>query len=134
MTFEQAIAAQPLWVQYWLYWLVFGTFILPLTLLIWKQTRLTAVLSLVASLMAGFGVSWLYGRMGYVKLLGLPHILFWTPLVIYLFNQYRKADLPRLPKSIILLVAATIIVSLTFDYVDVARYILGERNTFAGTQ
>jgi hypothetical protein len=134
MTFEQAIAAQPVWVQYWLYWLVFGTFILPLTLLIWKQTRLTAILSVSASLMAGFGVSWIYGRMGYVNLLGLPHILFWTPLVIYLFNQHRKANLPRWPKSIILLVTATIMISLAFDYVDVARYILGERNTFVGTQ
>jgi hypothetical protein len=106
----------------------------PLTLLIWKQTRSTAILSLVASLVAGFGVSWLFGRMGYVKLLGLPHIILWTPLAIYLFIQYRKASLPTWPKSIILVVAITIMVSLAFDYTDVARYILGERNPFASTQ
>jgi hypothetical protein len=37
---------------------------------------------------------WLYDRMGYVKLLGLPHIVVWTPLAIYLVVLLRRDDLP----------------------------------------
>jgi hypothetical protein len=131
MTFEQAIAQQPAWVQYWLYWLVIGTFVLPLALLIWRQTRLAAIATLAASLCGGLGVTWLYGQMGYVKLLGLPHIIFWTPLVIYLVMQHRRGDLPQWPRWILSAVIATILVSLAVDYTDAARYLLGERTPLA---
>ena len=82
MTLSQAIAQQPQWVQYWLYVLIFGIVVLPLSLLIWKQTRLTAIITIAASVLAGLGVSWLFDRLGYVKLLGLPHIILWTPLEV----------------------------------------------------
>ena len=127
MTFEQAIAQQPAWVGYWLYWLLFAAFALPLALFIWRQTRLAAAASLLCSLAGGFGVNWLYGQMGYVKLLGLPHIIFWTPLVVYLISIVRQKDLPAWPQRILFVIIATILVSLAFDYTDVARYVLGER-------
>lgn len=129
MTLAEAIAQQPQWVQYWLYVLIFGIVVLPLSLLIWKQTRLTAIITVAASVIAGLGVSWLYDRLGYVKLLGLPHIILWTPLVIYLFGQIKRQDMPIWPKRILMAVLAVFVVSLVFDYVDVARYVLGERGT-----
>ena len=127
MTFDQAVALQPLWVQYWLKWLLFGAFILPLALLIWRQSRLTAVAAIVAGVASGFATNWLFNNLGYVKLLGLGHIPFWTPLAIYLFYQIRRADMPQWPRRIIMVVLATLTISLAFDYVDVARYLLGER-------
>jgi hypothetical protein len=125
MTLSEAITQQPLWVQYWLYVLVFCILVLPLPLLIWKQTRITAVVIIAASLLAGFGVSWIYDRLGYVKLLGLPHIILWTPLVWYLWRQIKRGDMPVWPRRIIMVVMAVLVVSLAFDYVDVARYLLG---------
>jgi hypothetical protein len=127
MTLSEAIAQQPQWVQYWLYVLLFGILVLPLALLIWKQTRLTAVITIAASVIAGLGVSWIFDRLGYVKLLGLPHIILWTPLVLYLFGQIKREDMPTWPKRIMMVVLAVFVVSLMFDYVDVVRYVLGDR-------
>jgi hypothetical protein len=127
MTLAQSIATQPLWVQYWLYILVFSIVALPIALLIWKQTRLTAVITIAASIIAGLGVSWIYDRLGYVKLLGLPHIILWTPLVWYLWQQTKRVDMPIWPRRIMMVIMAMFVLSLVFDYVDVARYVLGER-------
>jgi hypothetical protein len=124
MTLSEAIATQPLWVQYWLYILVFCIVVLPLTLLIWKQTRVTAVVTIAASVLAGLGVSNIYDHLGYVKLLGLPHIILWTPLVWYLWRQFIRVDMPVRPRRIIMVVMAVLVVSLAFDYVDVVRYLL----------
>ncbi len=126
MTLSQAIALQPTWVQYWLYVLIFSIVVLPLTLLIWKQTRVTAIITIAASFLAGFGVSKIFDHLGYVKLLGLPHIILWTPLVWYLLQQTRREDMPLWPKRIMMVMLAVFITSLAFDYVDVLRYVLGQ--------
>ncbi len=127
MTLEEAIAQQPQWVQIWLNILLLGAFVLPAVLLIWRQTRVAGIVSLIVSATAAYGVVWLYDRMGYVKLLGLPHLFLWTPLVIYLVGQFRRDDLPQIPRVLLGAVIATLLISLAFDFSDVIRYILGER-------
>jgi len=127
MTLQEAIAQQPAWISYWLKWLAFGAFILPLALLIWRQTRIAAVGAIVAGVVGAFATGWLYDQMGYVKLLGLPHIVVWTPLAVYLFILLKRQDVSTWPKRIIVVVLATILISLAFDYTDVARYLVGER-------
>ena len=131
MTFEEAIATQPLWVQIWLNWMLIGAFALPLALLIWRQARVVAVLCLAAGVAGGLTIGWMYEQMGYVKLLGLPHIVVWTPLAIYLFSRIRMEEMPVWPKRIMMVILATITVSLAFDYTDVIRYALGERTPLA---
>ncbi len=127
MTLEEAIAQQPQWVQIWLNILLLGAFVLPAVLLIWRQTRVAGIVSLIVSATAAYGVVWLYDGMGYVKLLGLPHLFLWTPLVIYLVGQFRRDDLPQIPRVLLGAVIATLLISLAFDFSDVIRYILGER-------
>ncbi len=127
MTLEEAIAQQPQWVQIWLNILLLGAFVLPAVLLIWRQTRVAGIVSLIVSATAAYGVVWLYDRMGYVKLLGLPNLFLWTPLVIYLIGQFRRDDLPQIPRVLLGAVIATLLISLAFDFSDVIRYILGER-------
>ena len=127
MTLSQALETQPLWVQYWNYFMVFCIVLVPLSLLIWKQSRLAAVIVVAASLLAGVGVYRIFDALGYVKLLGLPHIIVWTPLVWFLFRQIKRNDMPVWPRRIMLVVMAVFLVSLMFDYVDVLRYVLGER-------
>ena len=102
MTMQEAIAQQPMWIGLWLNWLFFSAFVLPLALLIWRQSRLFSVLTIRAGILGGASVYWLYDQFGYVKLLGLLHVVFWTPLI-------------------------RILVSLTFDYEDVIRYVLVNR-------
>ncbi len=127
MTLEEAFQQQPEWVQIWLNVLLVGAFILPLALLIWRQTRLTAVLCVAAGLAGGLTIDWMYGQLGYVKLLGLPHLIVWTPLAIWLVKQIRREDMPVWPRRAMVVILATIAISLAFDYTDVARYLLGER-------
>ena len=92
MTMQEAIAHQPQWVQLWMNWMMVGAFILPLGLFFWKQTRLAAVLTIISGVLAAIGTSQLYDRLGYVKLLGLPHLFFWTPLAIYFICMLRNSD------------------------------------------
>ncbi len=127
MTFEEAIAQQPLWVQWWLYLMFVGAIVLPIALLFWRKSRIAGAAALVASVVAGFAIGWMYGQLGYVKLLGLPHIILWTPLAIYLFMRMRDPEMPKWPRWIMGAVLATILISLAFDYTDVIRYLLGER-------
>ena len=127
MTFGQAIDLLPLWVRIWLYVFVFGAGVLPLVLLAWRQSRKAALVTLAADGLAAVGVMWLFGQLGYVKLLGLPHIIFWTPLVCFLWREIKREDMPDWPGRILWAVLAVFVVSLAFDYVDVARYVLGER-------
>ena len=69
-----------------------------------------------------------YALFGFTRLLGLGHILFWTPTLIYIvtvrgWKTYHKTLFSRW-----LILAAIIIgISLAFDVVDLLRWILGER-------
>jgi hypothetical protein len=131
MTFQDAVAQQQQWVQLWLNWMLVGIFILPLALLIWRQTRITALVTLAGVLIAGFGTNWIFNQLGYVKMLGLPHVIVWTPLAYYLYLQIKRADMPKWPRWIMMVILATILISLAFDYTDTIRYILGERTPLA---
>ena len=127
MTFADAVAHQPLWVRLWLVWFLFGVLVLPFALLIWKQSRIVVLAAIITDIPAGLGTAWIYQHMGYVKLLGLAHIFFWTPLAVYLYMQLKRSDLPQWPRWIITVVLVTLVISLAFDYTDALRYLLGER-------
>ena len=132
MTFNEAVATHaPAWVAIWINILLIGGMVLPLTLAFWKPTRLTALYSLIASIISVGGIMFLYQQMGYVKLLGLAHIVAWTPLAVHLWLKMRAQDVTRAPRVIIGVVLATITVSLIFDYVDAIRYIAGDRMPLA---
>ena len=133
MTFNEAVALQPAWVQIWLNILLFGVFLLPLSFLFWRQSRLAGIVTLAAAALGAGGVFWLYAQLGYVRLLGLPHILLWTPAAIYLWSQIRRADMPAWPRRLISISLVVIVISLAFDVADVGRWLLGEREALPGT-
>ncbi|KIC49301.1 hypothetical protein [Tateyamaria sp. ANG-S1] len=134
LTLSEAIALQPAWIGIWLNILFFGAFILPISLLIWKATRLAAVITVVGSFASAFLTNLMYEQLGYVKLLGLPHMLFWFPIAYYLIRLRAQDTVPPWPKRIILVVVAVMAISLVFDTVDVMRYALGERTPQAFEQ
>jgi len=128
MTLSEAMTQfGPSWLSIWLPILMLGAFALPLALLIWKSTRVTALICVAASLLGGIGVNYLYVNMGYVKLLGLPHLVVWTPLVIFLWFKINNPAIEKAARVVMSVVLATIVISLAFDYVDVARYVMGDR-------
>ncbi len=66
---------------------------------------------------------------GYSRLLGLVHVVIWTPFAIWLWR--RRGDW-RVRETLggkwVVLLFATMLVSLAFDYSDVVRWLLGERS------
>lgn len=128
MTLNEAMAQYgPAWLSVWLPVLLVGAFVLPLALLIWKSTRMSAVYCIVASVLGGVGVNLLFSNMGYVKLIGLPHIIVWTPLAIYLWMKIKTPSIEKAARIVMSIILTTIVVSLVFDYWDVIRYLLGDR-------
>jgi len=59
--------------------------------------------------------------------LGIVHVILWTPLLVYLVGRARNSEITLFFRLVIWLFVASLAVSLAFDYVDVARYLLGER-------
>ncbi|MCA0927824.1 hypothetical protein [Ruegeria profundi] len=128
--FNLIVAQQPQWIQIWLNILSFGAFLLPISLLIWRQSRVASIITLISSMLAAAGVIFIFNQLGYVRLMGLGHIIPWTPLAFYLWYQQARADMPEPPRRIIRFILLTITISLVFDYADVVRYLLGERAAF----
>lgn len=68
----------------------------------------------------------LYNALGFVRLLGLSHILVWTPLLFMLIRRRRPFAQENLAGRYLYWFMAVIAVSLVFDYIDLVRYILGD--------
>ena len=110
------------WMIVWLYWMSFAIIVTPLVLVFSKATRLDAVIVLLTNIAMLVGMGWVYEQMGYVRLMGIVHVILWTPLFIYLVLRAKNGEMPLLCRLIIWMFAATLAVSLVFDYTDVARY------------
>lgn len=127
MPFEQAAALLPLWVQYWINFIVLVPAISVVIFLFNSQTRRDA---LIVFLLVGAGMAGtllLYMQFGMVRLLGLGHVIFWTAAAVYLWRRLRTNPPPKLFKVVMWVLLATLVAALVFDYLDVIRWILGER-------
>ena len=111
----------------WLYWMSFALIVPPAILLFSKTTRLDAVIITLTNIAMLWGMSWMYDQMGYVRLMGIVHVILWTPLLIYLIRRVRYGDIPMLFRVSMIVFMATIGISLIFDYTDTIRYVMGER-------
>ncbi|MEO8444210.1 MAG: hypothetical protein ABI567_04290 [Gammaproteobacteria bacterium] len=117
------------WMTVWLYWMSFAIIVTPLVLVFSKATRLDAVIVLLTNIAMFVGMAWVYELIGYVRLMGIVHVILWTPLFIYLFRRAKNGEMPLLCRLTIWMFVATLAVSLVFDYTDAARYLLGERDS-----
>jgi len=97
----------------------------------WKDKRLrfgyieaVAILAVLIP-MAAF-MDWLFAQVGFVRLLGLPHILFWSPLAVYLWTRLKHHPHNSMFGIYLRAILATIIISLVIDYTDVARHLMGD--------
>lgn len=127
MNFADALVQQPMWVGLWLNWLVVGAFLLPLVLLAWRQSRVVGIIAVLASVISGVLINLMFLQLGHVKLLGLPHIIVWVPLLIYLNAQQKLPEMPVWPRRIIHVIMFTLVVSLAFDTIATMQYLLGDR-------
>lgn len=118
------IASGPTWVRIWVNFMVL-MFLPAAVFAFYRRQARWLVLVMVLNVIF---MLWLYAQVGYVRLLGLPHVVLWTPLVIAWWKtraQWRVKE--TIIGKWILAVFVTMIISLVFDYADVTRYLLGER-------
>ena len=116
------ILRQPTWLLIWVGWLIIVN-----TACLFFLKRTEARWVLAAWIANGLFMTTLCELNGYNRLLGLSHIVFWTPLVIYLFKRREKFANFGLCARWLWAVILTNILSLVIDYLDVIRYLLGER-------
>jgi hypothetical protein len=117
MTLMEELSKQPPPLSYWLAWMVFMNLILPIAF-VWRQWEARVVIAVF--LANGVFMSALYDQMGYGKHLGLAHVVFWTPLVLWLalrFDAIRARS--ALFAAYVLVLIATDAISLGIDFADV---------------
>ena len=117
------------WIRVWFYWLGFAIVATPIVLAFSRATRRDAVIVLLTNIAVVVSMGWLFRQIGYVRLLGIVHVFLWTPLFIYLFSRAKNGEMMLLFRLVIWVFVATLAVSLAFDYIDVVRYLLGERDS-----
>ena len=116
MGLMQELSNQPAPLSYWLNWMGLMNLLVPIVFI--RRFEARAIIGTV--LLNSVFMSFLYDQMGYGKHLGLAHVVFWTPLVLWLAARF---DIIRsgggiFPIYIVVLVATNTI-SLVIDYFDV---------------
>lgn len=114
-----AILTQPDHLRLWVAWLVVINLAVPLIFIQRAEAWATVV---VFVLSAGL-MSWLFEAYGFSKLLGLAHLVFWPPLLWWLWTRWYGIDSMAL-RLWILALAASNSASLVIDAVNLVRYIL----------
>lgn len=127
---DAIMATQPGWLLAWLAVLTAAN--LGAVLFIAKKTpdgwrlRWEALAIIAAFLLAGTLMDYIYAQAGYVRLLGLAHLIVWPPVWAWIFvhrDDYIETPWFARYVAFYLLVAG---LSLVIDAIDVARYLLGE--------
>ena len=115
------ILNEPFWLKVWIFWMVFLN---SASIFFVRHSEGRWVLAAwLASLVT---MSRLFDEFGYTRILGLAHVLWWSPLVVFLFRRrarFGEGAFGGWARWLALTNAA----SLAVDYVDVARWALGER-------
>lgn len=126
----EAIATEPFWLQAWMFLLVVSN----LSALFFAvrreegrwRIRPEAIAIALSFLAAGAFMGWLYQQVGYVRLLGLAHLLFWGPVWVWVLarrNAIGTSSWFGRYLRVYLVVAG---ISLAIDAVDLVRYLLGD--------
>ncbi|RME43076.1 MAG: hypothetical protein D6795_20015 [Deltaproteobacteria bacterium] len=122
LTFFGHVFEQPVGLILWLFWLA-AVNTLSLVFLRHREGR-WVLAAWVGNILF---MSCLYSIVGYTRLLGLSHVLFWTPLVVFLARRLTHLDPGSRFGRWIVVLLSTNTISLLIDYIDVVRYLLGDR-------
>ena len=127
---NEAIATEPIWLQAWVMVLVVANLGALLFVAGRKEGRWLVrpePIAIVASFIAsGVFMGWLYGQVGYVRLLGLAHLVCWGPVWIWILSRRRAIGTDTLFGKYVHLYLAIAGASLLIDAIDVIRHLLGD--------
>tara|TARA_R110000868_G_scaffold17774_3_gene77588 strand:- start:395 stop:799 length:405 start_codon:yes stop_codon:yes gene_type:complete len=114
-------AALPQWVQLWMNWmgivLALGSLVFTFFKVEARWLLLAFALSIVATFALGMTIGW-------NGLWGSTHLVFWTPVVIYMYRRLPAINSNSIYGVWYLLALATMIISLVFDAKDVVQYLV----------
>lgn len=127
INFISDVLAQPVVVQLWVVWMIGAIFIVPGLLFRYESSRREGQVILASSILLAVLMLLWHSQVGYTRILALPHILIWMPLLVYLYSRRKNLASPSHVGWATTALVLTIVVSLAFDITDVIRYILGER-------
>lgn len=115
------IMAEPAWLQAWVYWMM-AVNTAAVAFLRHREARwvLGVWVGNVITMMV------LYEWVGYVRLLGLSHVIWWTPLLVVLYRERARFAGGDAFGWWARLLMVTIAASLVIDYIDVVRYFMGD--------
>jgi hypothetical protein len=125
-----AIATEPVWLQTWVMVLVVANLAALLFVIGRREGRMLVrpePIAIVASfLAAGAFMNWLYAQVGYVRLLGLAHLVFWGPVWAWILSRRRAIGTDTFFGKYVQLYLVIAGVSLLIDAIDVIRHLLGD--------
>ena len=125
--FDADVQKLPQWVQIWMDIIGFSLMISIVTLLVGKATRMLGLYVLGTIVATVIIMVFMHTQMGMVRLLGIVHVVLWTPMVFILWRRLSTDPPKRIYAMAIILLMVISSAALLFDYYDVARWILGER-------
>lgn len=133
MSFGEAVGQLPEWIRVWVIYLAIVTGGSIAILIASRRTWDAAAAIVAANALMIPSVLWLHGELGYVRLIGAPHLVFWTPLVAFLVWRLRsRPETGHWQRAAVWMLALSLTVSLGFDLVDTLRWLAGERAPMVG--
>ena len=129
-TLTEAIATEPGWLRAWVMLLVVSN-LAGLLFIVGRGEGRWLVrpepIAIVASFVAaGVFMGWMYEQVGYVRLLGLAHLLCWGPAYAWVLMRRRAIGTASLFGKYVTLYLVIAGISLAIDAVDVVRYLAGD--------
>ena len=129
-TLGEAILTEPIWLLSWLFLLV-GTHFLSLVFMVYKDEqgfrfRWEPLGILGSFFLAGAIMDVIYQEFGYVRLLGLAHIIGWAPIYIYFLVKRKGIGFKTLWGKYVHLYLLIAGISLVVDALDTVRYLVGD--------
>lgn len=115
----------PLWVQGWVLLILMPVNLIPLLLLDAPYGGVIALMS-VGGMAPNIFI--MLGQRGLSKAMGIPHLIVWTPLVVFLVWLLSSGvQLPAGYTAFLKMLLGVNVVSLAFDYADVLKWWRGDR-------
>lgn len=133
-TLGAAIGTEPMWLQAWVMTMVL-VHLLALLFVVGREQqqwrfRVEPLAILLSFVVAAVIMSWMYQRVGYVRLLGLAHLVAWGPVYAWILLSRQHFPLATLYGKYIHLYLLVAGLSLVVDAVDVIRYLAGDGELF----
>jgi hypothetical protein len=133
-TLGEAIATEPSWLQLWVLVLVV-TNLAGILFVIGKdengwKVRAEPIAILISFFVAAAIMNWMYGEFGYVRLLGLAHLIAWLPVYAWIVTRRSGIGFQGVFGKYIHLYLVVAGASLIIDLIDVIRYLIGDGDLF----